>query len=240
VTGLKAGSDCEFFTIEIQLGKALAKGDTLTIGYDTYKKALGESLLPCGLTVSNRAEFAITLTGDGQAQLYVTQAYDLYGIWHWMFTENQKFQSIPTDGAPWMPVRWMNNDEHHSDDWQYVFPSTTQEIGKLTVKSEGEKATILDAVDISGSVVTVRLPWTLLQFTDPSQMQVLHDPMELPTGQSMVSDGIAVSVCLGDSVAETGRYTWAAWDAAPQTTEREKVSMQLFSQALKELPDYLK
>jgi hypothetical protein len=53
------------------------------------------------------------------------------------------------------------------------------------------------------------------------------------------SEGIAVVVSLGEERVETRRFLWAPWDAAPPTTEREKASLALFSQAVKQIPDPL-
>jgi hypothetical protein len=241
VTGLGAGHDVAYFHLEIDLSTPLGQGETLTVGLDTYRVDLGESILPCGQSTGNRAELALSFSPGGQGQLYVTEAYDLFGIWHWASDDKQLYHSIPTDGAPWKPVRWMNNDAHHSDDWKYQFPDTIQEIGKVGVRGPGAVATSLDAVEFDGNRVKIRLPWTLLQFSDPSTGRVIDDDRATLTfRESAVSDGIAVSICLGGTVVNTGRYSWAGWDKAPDTTEREKPSMEIFAQAVKSLPDFVK
>jgi hypothetical protein len=232
---IRAAYDQSYFYLEVNLDRAPVDGELLTIGYDTYRPDLGESILPGGLTVTNRAEFSVVIDPKGDSQLYVTQAYDLFGIWHWRSSDLQLYHSIPTDGAPWDRVRWMNNDDHHSDEYNYVFPDTIQEIGRLQLTRTGGTASSHDAVFMEGSRVTVRIPWTLLNFTDPNDDRD-NTPFERETA---VSDGIAVTVFNGGDMLETGRYVWPAWNVPPKTIEREKDSLLIYSQELMSLPDYL-
>jgi hypothetical protein len=88
--------------------------------------------------------------------------------------------------------------------------------------------------------VDIRIPWTLLQFTDPSVLEVMDDNRATSATEIAVSDGIALSVSLGKEILETkppySRFRWEPWDAAPPTTEREKASMTAFGAALKAIP----
>src|SRR5262249_2558086 len=131
IAKVRAARDEAFFHLEVTLTKGLADGESLTIGYDTYRRDLGESILPDGTVTSNRAELALTIKAPDAAQLYVTEAYDLFGIWHGTSTAKQLYHSIPTDGAPWMPVRWKNDQDHSSKDGKLTFPETIQPIGRL-------------------------------------------------------------------------------------------------------------
>ncbi len=120
------------------------------IAYDTYRQDKGESILPNGATVRNRAEFCLGIVLPDTAQLYITEAYDTFGIWHGVSGAQQLYHSISTNGAPWSRVRWKNNRE---DD-------AVQEIGMLRIKHPSDAAASLDAVVLSGNTVTVRIPWT--------------------------------------------------------------------------------
>jgi hypothetical protein len=110
------------------------------------------------------------------------------------------------------------------------------EIGALRVQQAGEEPNINRGVVIDGATVEVRIPWTLLNFTDPSTRSVLDDDRATPGRETRVSDGVALSVALGADLIETGRLGWDGWEKAPRTTERVKRSAEIFAQTLHALP----
>ncbi|HEY2733048.1 MAG TPA: hypothetical protein VGI70_03645, partial [Polyangiales bacterium] len=76
---------------------------------------------------------------------------------------------------------------------------------------------------------------TLLQFADPSTRTVIDDDRSTPDQETAVSAGVAVGAQLGGDLVETGRFAWSTWDVVPATTEHEKASLQVFSDALRDL-----
>jgi hypothetical protein len=138
-----------------------------------------------------------------------------------------------------VPVRWLNDGEHSSDDGTYAFPAREFNIGALRVWRAGQERSSLDAVFLDGDTVEIRLPWTLLQFADPSQLHVIHDDRSTPDREVLVSEGIAMSVSIGGNLAETGRFAWAPWDEAPETTEREKLALPIFADMVSALPYFM-
>ena len=225
----RAAADAAFFHLRVQLDSGLQSGEVMTIGLDTYHDYLGESVLPDGVRTANRSEFALVITAPAEAQLYVTEVYDLLGIWHNTSGDGQLYHSTATDGGRWMPVRWKNSGQHGSDDEQYFFPDALFEIGNLQVAAESASPSSLSAVVIGDKTVEIRLPWTLLQFTDPSTLSVLHDDRSTAERETAVSNGIAVSISFDGELLESGRYRWQAWDEAPLTTERRKPSGEIFA-----------
>jgi len=230
---LRASADAEFFHLRIYLSTGLQAGEVMTVGFDTYRDDLGESVLPDGDKTSNRSEFALVIEALSKAQLYVTEAYDLFGIWHNTSEDVQLYQSTASDGGLWVPVRWKNNSEHSSDDGQYFFSETIFDIGNLHIRTESDASSSIDAVVIGNKTVEIRLPWTLLQFTDPSTLSVLHDNRSTPERETAVSEGISVSISLDGELLESGRYHWEPWDEVPLTIEYEKPSLEIFAEGLK-------
>lgn len=232
VASLDADVDAEFFQLRLTLKSQLESGDTLTIGVDTYGDDLGEAVLPNGRQTERRNEFALVLSGRDEAQLYVTQPYDLFGIWHWSSLDEQLYHSVPSDEGLWAPVRWQNNVRE--------YPTKTEieidEVGKFVVARSPAQADIRTGVIFDGNSIRIRLPWTLLQFTDPSTRSVMDDDRDTRVRETRVSDGVAFSVHLGDQLFETQRFKWEGWTVAPKTTERLKASGPAFSAALKALP----
>src|SRR5262249_50717950 len=82
IAEVRADMDAEYFYLRVALDRPLANNETVAIGFDTYGDDLGESVLPNGVTTKRRNELALVFTAPNAAQLYVMQAYDLFGIWH--------------------------------------------------------------------------------------------------------------------------------------------------------------
>ena len=222
---LLASADNEFFYLKILFSSEIQASDTIIVAYDSYRSDLGESILPNGLPISNRAEFALNIVLPDSARLYVTQAYDLFGIWHGVSGPQQFFHSIPSDGAPWIPVKWKNNWHEYS----------IQDIGNLRIRSVDETPTSLDAVVFSSREIEIRLPWTLLQVTDPSRLQVMDDERSTRERETTTTDGIAVTISYQNQILSSDRYTWPAWDIIPAFNEEEKASFQIFREGIQDI-----
>ncbi len=232
---IETASDALYFHLRLHLSDAL--DDPLVVGFDTTRDDLGESILIDGLSSTRRNEFALFIDGRDTAELYVTQAYDLFGISLGTYDDHQLFRSVATDGEPWELVRWQNGQTRQSNDGEIRFDPTFHDIGVLQIRSDGDAASSLDAVVVSDDRVDIRIPWSLLHFVDPSQNRIMHDDPDQPGRQTTESDGIALTVSYdGDEVASTPRVSLPGWDTAPQTTERIKEGAQPFTDALDELP----
>lgn len=233
-----ADYDAAYFHLRIELSSPLQDGESLTVGYDTYADDLGELVLPGGVAQNKlRSEFALVISAPGSAQLYVTEAYDLYGLHNNLASEKQVSQSTSTEGAPWNIWRWITNVQSYSDDGSMFFPIKEYNMGNLKVRQQGDEATTLDAI-VMGSTLTVRIPWTLLQFADPSDRKVLHDDTSTEHRVEVRdSEGIAVSVALGAELIETERFKWPRWDEAPATVTREKPALKAFEDLIGAIPD---
>lgn len=238
VRQIEAAADAAYFRVRIQLGADYQPGTRLVLGYDTYRDDLGDPVLPDGARTANRNEFALDLSLPDTAQLYVTQSYDLLGIWHGASGPKQIYQSTAVENAPWDPVRWQNNQYHTSIDGKLEFPIEYFDIGKVRSRKDTEAASTLDAVVVGPRTIDVRMPWTLLQFSDPSTRTVIHDDRSTKGRESLVSEGIAVSVSYGGQVFNgSGRFVWPTWNVAPPVTEREKPGMNAMAQVWHSLPD---
>lgn len=229
IAELAADVDAEFFHVRLKLDAALAADEELTIAFDTYGDDVGESRLPNGSEAARRNEFAVVFRAPDQAQLYVTQAYDLFGIWHDTAGDSQLFHSIASDGAPWAKVRW-RNDQHRAIDVDDTH--AIDEVGKLVVGTIDDAVSTRAGLIVDGSIVHVRLPWTLLQFADPSTRSVLADDRSTERRETLTSDGVALEVDLAGERLQTARLGWETWDQAPKTTERLKASAGILADGL--------
>lgn len=202
ITDIKALASYDFFQLEVGLKSVMDVLGECWVGIDTYDALLGESKLPSGVSLPSRCEFALHIT-QHSAELFVTEAYDLFGIWHKMTSSKQKFQSTVSDGAPWQIVRWKNNSE----------TSAVQYIGNLTLNKGFQAETSKDAVTIYDNKIRIRLPWTLLQVVDPSQLLVFHDDKTTPEPETRVTDGILVHIQYKNKFyTPDTRFTWPSWN----------------------------
>lgn len=236
IAALQLGYDFRYFYVTIALSDTFGPGDTLCLGFDTYRADLGESRLPQGDTVTHRCEFALQIPyGADTASLLVIPSYDMFGYsirFNFVDTTVQRFRSLATDKGVWNPVRWVNN---HVD-------TSVQAIGRIPMATHQDTALIpLQAVRYDAQSIMVAMPWTLLHFSDPVEMEVIDGfavagrLLEVTNG---ISDGIGVAVAYKGSVTETKhRFTWPSWlyGAIPYI-EREKYSLGIISRDLPGIP----
>jgi hypothetical protein len=219
---IKAGADHEFFHLILNLGSAISVDDEFWISLDTYRSDMGESVLPNGDNVNNRAEFVLHIR-NYSAELYVTQAYDNYKIWSGNADTTIKYRSTPTNGAPWKIERWENNNILHQ----------IQYVGDLKVNQSYLPPSTKDAVTFYHDSLQIRIPWTLLNVIDPSKMTVLNDDRSVPGTQDTTSDGFAISVRYKNQFAVPGtRFIWAGWNTINNVTEYTKASYSVIKNEL--------
>lgn len=238
VARIETASDPQYFRVRLGLRENYRPGERMVLGFDTYRDDLGDPILPTGARSSHRNEFALDLDLPKGARLLVTQPYDLVGIWHRSSGPQQIFQSKAVEGAPWALVRWQNDQPRTSADGSLSFPVKFYDIGILRIRQYSAPATSMDAVVVNDRQIEVRLPWTLLNFVDPSSRSVMHDDRSTPGRESLVSEGIAVSVDYRGQVLDSdGRHSWQTWTLVPPTTERDKPGMADMQRAFSSLPD---
>ncbi len=237
IASISAATDAAYFYARVQLNGPLNPQQELVVGLDTYADNLGENILPNKQETSRRNEFAVVLNQNKTAQLNVVQSYDLLGIWHGTSGPKQTYQSVASHGAPWNPLRWQNGQPSTSRDGSMTFPLTYFSIGDLGVSNASQYQQSTDAVLIHDNLVEIRIPWNMLQFTDPSQRMVTHDDRLTPGRETRSSEGIGVSVTVSGDKLESPRYLWPTWDQAPPTHERLKSGLDTLTKTLKGLPN---
>lgn len=226
ITEIKAEANYSFLEMEIGLTNPLDNPDEMWIALDTYADELGESQLPNGTTIPFRSEFALHIT-NYSANLYVTQAYDIFGIWHNVSTDEQLYRSIATDGAPWYIVRWKNNSGH----------SDVQYIGSLQVNYSFQKPSSKDGVVIYDDKLKIRIPYSLLNYVAPNQSRVLHDYRETPEREDTISTGINMGIYYDNQwFTPDERFFWENWNIVENSnlTETFKTSYYIIKTRLTE------
>lgn len=223
-----ADANYSFLKLKVLLNKPLETLDEMWIALDTYDETLGESILPSGDTIPDyRSEFSIYLT-NYTAQLFVTEAYDLFGNWHGISEPEQLYHSISTDGAPWNLVRLKNN---------YLYPDI-QYIGDLNVKNSNQPIESTDGVIIYEDSLIFRIPWSYINFVAPNQREVMHDDRYTNETETQTSDGIAVAINYKNKwFKTTNRYQWDIWNTVDPVSIKENLKTSYW--VIKDrLPDF--
>ncbi len=226
---IEASADFEFFNIDIAINTTSYLEDDFWIALDTYDSEVGESVLPNGSDIQVddqllRAELALNFSlSDNKAYLYVIKAYDTFGTKNLVRLDT--IVSTITDGEDWNPVKWKVN----------YWNNDVQNLGELEINGAGETPDFGEGIRWSADSINISLPWTLINYYDPTQMKVAYYTSELVDGvvevltRSKDSDGIALTVVKGDDKVQTSRFTWSGWEAADVVnsnyTEREKSSV---------------
>jgi hypothetical protein len=107
----------------------------------------------------------------------------------------------------------------------------------LQVRPWGEPGNSLDLVFIKPTYIRINFPWTYLQFTDPSLLLVMHDDRSTPEREEMVSDGIMISLAMGEKLLESQTpCLWEPWDIFGNYTEHLKKSYYIMKDGLRSIP----
>lgn len=247
INRIDTAHDASFFYVNIYTNENIYNKE-INIGFDTYRDDLGENTLPNKVKGNQRSEFSLVVKpSEKSAQMYVTQAYDLLGIStdngyndtssNSNIQSNQLFRSTATEGSPWNKVRW-RMDKYYKSGTEFtneqVFEAGTLRVSEMTPK------TSLDYVVLQPQKIEVKIPWSLLQFMDPSSLTVINDNRDTNNlRETEKSQGIAVSASFDNSLVETQRYIWSGWDYAPPTKEYTKAGYQPFKEGIGSLPNFL-
>lgn len=208
------GQNFDYYQIKIDLLNPLSNQDTLWIGVDTYADTLGESVLPNGDTLERNCEFALRITNHS-AELYVTESYDLFGKWHGLNIPGQEYQSTLSNSGKWNLVRWKNDNEFNA----------VQYIGDMKLNTTWQPIQSTDAVVLDPDSIRIKLPWTLIQFSNPAQMKVIHDDKNTSAKEEYLSEGIGFSIVHNNiQVSSTNRLTWNHWSQPTGYVQRKKDS----------------
>ncbi len=214
VSEIKTSADPSFFNVVIRTKTEEHMDDDYWLAIDTHDKNTGESILPNGQSISVsgqilRSEFALKINlSDTIAKLYVTKAYDVFNVN--TDVRHDTIVSTSTNGEPWELVRWRTN--YSKNNIQYI--------GNLKVEHIEKPYSFLSGVNWNSDSICIRLPWTIINFRDPTQKEVMHytssrvgSTINVLTSDK-VSDGVALTLILKNEKFQTSRYNWSTWNIA--------------------------
>ena len=228
------------------------------LGIDTHDPQAGDHQLPWGLGLGSQAglEFLLRFQGD-QSSLLVDAPYDLY-----THRLDRPIRSVDNQAGVFVMPRTESNRFRIGRDGTR-FPGHQQEIGWLRRGTQDRSDPAYDSrsewmdgeADKGWRFLEARIPWGLLNVTDPSSRRVIQDT--LPPGDeigTMITEGFRF--CLvryqvdGKVLRPTATlpaaqqnqlptpplFTWPGWQRPTFHRER-KQSFDLLKRALHGLPD---
>jgi mRNA-degrading endonuclease RelE of RelBE toxin-antitoxin system len=186
---LSAGFDVSWLHLDLALGEVLSGDMEVLIGFDTYDPGRGTTVFRPDLATEapGGMEFLLTLSNE-KAEL---QAVSGYSIGELGFASPEVTDDRP--GQPFREIRILVNRAVPEGRPAQYWPG-----GLLRKGNPGDRST--QWYYDEGSY-HVRIPWTLLNVTDPSDFRVLHHPEQVrsyPEGQDQLrtvpSRGIVFTV----------------------------------------------
>ncbi|OZS77606.1 hypothetical protein CF394_10375 [Tetzosporium hominis] len=190
-------------------------------------------------------DFQVSLDGD-ESRLLIDSYYDFY---HYLYGNDQKMIEPVSTGrknsGKFTPIYYVLNKQLYYPELKKVEPFQFYETGKLT-RGNGNPSSpdynSLADYEFGEEGVEIRIPWLLLQFRDPSRLEVIGDVFQDGVEASEVIESIGIGaivetedgevVVLPGESQELPRYTWETWNI-PTFQERLKPSYYILQDAFK-------
>ncbi len=143
------------------------------IGIDTCSPQEGEFIIPYGLNITSPTglKFLIEISGNDKSRILVTRHYDRK-----LNEDRGIIRPIESYQGEWAIIQHITNRRRLSKDGMRVFPSKVTTSGNLRFGSLDKGNRDYDSISdlyYSGNILELRIPWGILNFTDPSSHLVL-------------------------------------------------------------------
>jgi len=221
------------------------------VAIDTYDRDRGERMLPkpYEASIGTGAEFMIELGGPDSSFLRVTPSYDPYPL-KGRTEEGGWIVSPKKSTGKFVPLMFEANRERFSRDGNR-YAARYLDRGKLIFAGPGHDAKTDMSVSVavgSQGAIELRIPWALLNVSDPSSRRVLNGESRSEESETTETDGFRFYAYsfdkkkkkdpLADRLPGVGRtaalYAWQRWDQ-PKYTLELKESAKAIAATMKEL-----
>ena len=233
---LHVGADAAYLYLAIERPRP-SGGFQYVLGIDTYGRREGQFLLPgLGSPDAVGYEFALTL-GDSAGRMWVAPWYNPYLV--------PRPRMGPTALDPFYQYGARVADSGRTGVWDSMwvtsnrwriardgrtFPAAGTDRGRLRYGTEAASTLSDWYADEGANLVEVRIPWGLLNVTDPSSHRVLTRITATGGFATDTTDGFRFGVgwrsgpgAEWDHLAPAATYRWPGWDV-PVSHERLKAA----------------
>lgn len=178
--------------------------DLLYVPFDITPKSGSTYCQAPEVTFDRAADFLMVLDGQGNSRVL---AQERYNVLHAMYShetegEDAFLDPVEKDSPVFNPIHLVLQTATVFTTKDFAAVSDTYETGKLrqgNANPEDEDFDSLADYMINGDYVEVRLPWQLLNFSNPSEMQVHDDYYECYGVENLSIDEIYIGVGASDS-----------------------------------------
>ncbi len=246
---LGAGCDPAYVYLAVALAGPRGRAfpwDSLgvTVAFDTYRADRGQQTLPGRLVGGDIGfEFVAKFAGPANAGLRVTPDYDPRRDAH-------EPGSGGDDGPARAPIVTVSRDDGRFDPLRVVIGGAPVDRGRLR-RGTLRQSTLADwTYDRAAGLLEIRLPWTLLNVTDPSSGSVLYHDHQGAEPGTAAGDGFRIGVITWRkgavprplaalpglrpgrrwSAADFTTWRWTAWEE-PEYHERLKPAYEALKAA---------
>lgn len=244
-------ADASYLYIDVELRRPLDSGhEELLIGLDTLDRQLGQTLWPVGkLPAASGLEYVVRISGadkahkDGKAdraELLVIPSYNV---------SSARYATTVMHSGVFERITPLVNAAVTTKDGRKI-PARRADASTLRQGDFDEAGNLWN---MRGNTLALRIPWMLLNVTDPSSGTVLQDPRRnIPVPgrdelRTVKTDGFVVyGIVWNDFLRqESGGivanpqmpYRWRGWEVPPLTRERLKKSYYILQKAWAAEPD---
>ena len=214
---LRIGSDESYLYLAIEfpgLGGRPFPWDSLGVGLalDSYEPALGQRRLPGGIESAIGFEFLAQFESVERAGLRITPDYNPY-IGRSAIVDGDDFGRFarrpititPRDDGKLDSLFVITNRSRFTRDGRFI-PATGYDRGILRFGTDAETTLADWYYDAAAGLLELRLPWNLINVSDPSTGTLLFEKAAGPQIGTARSDGVRVGI-----------YTWRKGDGKPVT-----------------------
>ena len=245
---LRVSSDASFVYLGIEMDSSFAWATHgLEIGIDTWNESLGQHQLPrSGVSQGMGFEFVLDLPSPDSGAMKVLPDYNRYAALDESGDDRGQFHRRPItvadrDDGLFDPMLVVTNRARYGRDGTF-YEAQQVDRGRLAFGTE-EQSTLNDWYhDAKAGLIEVRLPWDLLNVTDPSSRTLLLDrSSEGPFGTARAEDFHFMVVAYDHrsgapvQLAQSSGWRWAGWDE-PEWHVRVKPVYDSMRTTWKELP----
>ena len=202
---IRIGADASWIYLSVELpemaGRPFPWGEEgMQLAIDSYRRGLGQRVLGSGVRARDVGfEFELDLTGPDSGRMRVTPDYNPYrplptaaefGDDHSLFYQRPAISRPRGDGV-WVPMEVITNRARFGRDGTF-FPARGVDRGALRFGTEAASTLSDWWYDEANGMFEIRIPWGLLNVTDPSTHTVLHDSVATGKFGVTTTDGIVV------------------------------------------------
>lgn len=230
----------EKFLYLMARGDDVSQDTTLYLPLDITPKSGSSSCDEPGLEFSRDADFLLVLDGEDNSRLLVQERYEVFRATHSLDTTGvDPYVEVPERDSPlFKPIKLVLktlnegislSPDNGQESYQVSYYQT-YETGKLTYGNANpahEDFNSLADFCYGDGFVELKLPWQLLNFSNPSQMQVHDDYYEHYGVENLSIDSLWVGAGSGAETIELFEKPLKGWGTKVSYHERLKQSYYL-------------